>query len=241
MSERIEQMYWVSTRGIIVTLPPPITEGVTRAAVRGQDIDLLQGQRLALIDNDSILRKRYPQSSDGCNYMCRVDLGWRGELLKEAEDVTSVIRKSVLKATGFLDEDFAIILFGSVAKGLSRRRMDEDPSNIDLSVIGNFSEDQRTDIFDGIRAVRERGRMRIGNNIGVFIQTPEKLIKDFYAPLIQFIGSCAYPLHDPGNIWKHLEEEALKCSLERTRKEMLKRNNGNDRQIRNNGCQLNQP
>ena len=224
--ERNEQMYWVHTRGLVITLPPAVTRDISGSISRGENVNPLQFHRLSLIDNDPILKKRLPQSSDGCKYMDRVDLEWRGQLLKEAKDISLMIRTSVLEVTGFADEDFAIILFGSIAKGLCKSKTDEDPSNIDLSVIGNFSEEQKQAIFDSIRPTRDKGRERIGNNIGVFIQTPEKLVNNAYSSVLQFISSCAQPLYDPGGIWHRLEQEALEYSFQKTRRDILRKQTG---------------
>lgn len=220
MGERAEQMYWIHSRGVAITLPPPITEKISGPISRGECVDPIQYHRLYLIENNSILKKRLPQDTDGERYMYRVDLKWRERLLEEVQKIAFVIKKSVKEVTGFSDEDFAIILFGSVARGLCRNSSDEDPSNIDISVIGDFSDLDRGEIFERIRPDREKGGERIGNNIGIFLQTKEKLAKDNYSSVIQFIGACGYALHDPGNIWHNIETEALMSSIIKANKKI---------------------
>lgn len=214
--ENAQQMFWLPERGITVTLPPLITQQISGPIARREDVDPLQFHRLSIIANDPIMRKRLPSSKDGLEYMTKVDLSWRQELLKEACSMTDAIRTSVPEVTTACDGDFAVIIFGSISRGLTRNRENEDPSNIDLSIIGNFSEDDRIAIFNRIRPTRDQIAARIGNNVGVFVQTHDKLIKNGYGAMIQYIGACAYALYDPNHIWSKLEEEALAFSKTKT-------------------------
>lgn len=224
--EGAEQMFWVHDRGLIITLPPIFTAEIAGSICRGEQINPLQVQRLSIIETDPILKKRHAESGEGCNYgnnyMTRVDLEWRENLLKEANLMAGVIRNSAAEL-GFVDEEFAIILFGSIPRGLSRARTDEDPSNIDLSVIGNFSDYDREAILNRIKPTRDEIGRKIGNNTGVFVQNKYRLTRENYQPVIQFIGACAEPLYDPGGIWQHLEKEALECSLSSSKKAAIKR------------------
>lgn len=227
---RIEQMYWLPRRGVIVTLPPHVTREIAGPISRWEDITPAAGHRLALLDKESILKKRFPNSEIGNDYRNRVDMVWRGALLHEAMYMAYAIKEAVKQVTGFAEEEFAILLFGSIARGLSRSRQDADPSNLDITVIANFTEDQREQVFYIIRPNRERGRERIRNNIGVCLQTPSKFTNDHYALTLELIGSCAQPLHDPGNLWGQLEQEALEYSLTKTRKKMAADYTKNPRQ-----------
>ncbi len=224
--ERAEQMFWVHDRGLIITLSPSFTAEIAYSICRGEQINLLQGQRLSIIETDPILKKRHAESGEGCNYgnnyMSRVNLEWRETLLKEANLMARVIRNSAVEL-GFADEEFAIILFGSIPRGLSRTRTDEDPSNIDLSLIGNFSDYDREAILNRIKPTRDEIGGKIGNNTGVFVQSGDRLKRENYQPVVQFIGACAEPLHDPGGIWQRLEKEALECSLSSSQQAAIKR------------------
>jgi len=206
MKERAEQMFWVHNRGIIVALPPDATASIGNAYANRKELDHKDQRRLNAINNDGILKKRYPSAKDGEEYMNSVDMEWREVLYRKA-DLISVQIAEQAKAIG--KEDFAILLFGSVAKGLARKQDHPDPSNIDLAVIGQFTDEEREELLNRIRPIRNKEEEEIGNNVGVFIQTPNKLRNSNYGAAFMYIGSSARALYDPKGIWSSLQEEAL--------------------------------
>lgn len=199
MNERNEQMYWLENRGVILALPP--------VSHPDKEPDFIRQTRLAIISSDSIMLQRYPKAEDGQSYMATVDFSWREELHSKAMSLTNQI--VAYSAQINPEKNIAVILFGSVAKNLSRSRRNLDPSNIDLSVIGNFNDSEKENLFTKIRPVRIEGESEIGNNIGVHIQTPETVTNGNYAQSILYIGSSARTLHDPANIWTDIETETL--------------------------------
>lgn len=206
MKERAEQMFWVHTRGVIVTLPPDASASIGKAYANSEDLHHEDQRRLSAINNDGILKKRFPSAKDGEKYMNSVDMEWREVLYDKANLISTQIVEQA-KAIG--KEDFAILLFGSVAKGLTREKKHDDPSNIDLAVIGEFTDKEREGLLNRIRTIRGREEKEIGNNVGVFVQTPVKLRKSNYGTALMYIGSSARALYDPRGIWSTLEEEAL--------------------------------
>ncbi|GEM_PF-3430078 len=219
MTERFEQMFWEHKTGLIIALPPKATERIVQSTSCGQGIPSEEGRRLHIINQDPILKRRFPKNS-GIIYMDYVDFGWREELYKKAIGMTNkIVEESTLigkvakNKNGKEIAEIAVILFGSVAKGLVRTKNHPDPSNIDLAVIGNFNKEEREELFNRIRRSRESIGIEIGNNAGVTIQCPEKLIKDNYSSALAYIGSSARALYDPMEIWKNIEWEALeKCN-----------------------------
>lgn len=206
MKERAEQMFWVHTRGIIVSLPPDATESIGKAHANGEEMHPNDQRRLNVINNDGILKKRYPSTKDGEEYMNSIDMEWREVLYSKADSISTQI---VEEAKKMGKEDIAILLFGSVAKGLVRKQDHADPSNIDLTIIGQFTDKEREELLNRIRPIRDKEREEIRNNVGVFIQTPDKLRNSNYGAVFMYIGSSARALYDPKSIWSNLQEEAL--------------------------------
>jgi len=225
MKERAEQMYWVHTRGVIVALPPDATASIGKAHANGEELNHIVQRRLSIINNDGILKKRYPSAKDGVKYMNSVDMEWREILYGKANSICTQIVEQA-KAIG--KEDFAILLFGSVAKGLVRKQDHADPSNIDLAVIGQFTYEEREELLDRIRPIRIKAVEEIRNNVGVFVQTPDKLRHSDYGAAFMYIGSSARALYDPKGVWSSLQEEAL--SYQRRCKEN-KQNRGSKNNI----------
>lgn len=211
LQDHYEQMLWLHERGLVVTLPP---EATRRIASSKNGLPETEAQRVRILSQDSILKKRYPAPEDGVVYMESVDLPWRKRLYQLAENVSDCI---VQRAREIGKEDIAVILFGSVAKALSRAQSDPDPSNIDMAVIGDFTDPEKRELFNRIRPCRDQGKEIIGNNIGVHIQTVEKLRKNQYCTALEYIGSSARTLYDPKGIWDELEREALMYKIEQTR------------------------
>lgn len=178
--------------------------------------------RLRQIMTCPILERRYPTHEEGQRFMERVDPDRRNELYGLAVDLTEHIVSSWKRINP--DKDIAVILYGSIAKGLVKKKDDPDPSNVDLAVLGDFTEEEREKLFDEIRCRRqeigeiltkectliaEDNRGVKGGNAGVNIQNIEKLTKSKYGEVIKYVRSCAFALYDPANIWANLENEAL--------------------------------
>lgn len=222
-------------RGIRV-IPPQETRDNMQRARLGEVVSWSQDEKIRLrqIINCGILAKRYPTAADGKRFMEEVDYAWRAQLENMAEELTCGI---VLKWHQINQKkDIAVVLFGSVAKGLVRKPDHPDPSNIDLAVIGNFSPEERADLFDAIRPMRRDVQKRIiskcpkvetcdtnPGNAGIFIQDADKLSKDHYEPALRYIASNAYALYDPGGIWKQIEKEAISSATAKQNKRRSKR------------------
>lgn len=176
--------------------------------------------RLNIMANCAILRRRYPTRVAGEEFMQNVDYERREELLQAARHLT----EGIVGAWKQIDpkEDIAVLLFGSVAKGLVKREDHPDPSNVDLAVIGNIRPDQRVLLLDAIRPERERIREEIlarvpvlhskernPGNAGVMVQHTDKLRNGEYYGARNYIASGAFALYDPTNIWGQMEQEAL--------------------------------
>lgn len=176
--------------------------------------------RLKLLKNNTIFKKRYPSVVEGRSFMLNVDYEKQKELYAYAEDLSSFIVESWDEIND--QTPIATVLFGSVACGLVKKITHPDPSNIDLAVIGNITEDERVMLFEAIRGKRKEIQQKIiqsygrsmGNagegNAGVFIQHTEKLRNNNYQCAKEYIASNATTLHDPALIWHTLEQEALR-------------------------------
>src|SRR3989344_4178157 len=85
MRQEAEQLLWVHTRGLSVTLPPESTRKIAQAALAGREMPHEESARLAVIVNDPILRKRHPREKDGETYMEDVCCEWRSKLYDRAQ------------------------------------------------------------------------------------------------------------------------------------------------------------
>ncbi len=181
--------------------------------------------RLAIMKNCAILAKRYPTKEAGRAYMLDVDYDRREQLLTQAGKLTTHIVEKWREIDP--TQEVAVLLFGSVAKGLVKRPDHPDPSNIDLAVIGNISDEQRDQLLTSIRPERDRLRDEIlagvpvldssernPGNAGVMVQHVSKLTNGSYYGARNYIASGAIPLHDPTGIWRGIEREALAFSVE---------------------------
>lgn len=208
-------------RGVRV-IPPRQTADNMKLAREGFSIapwSEREKARLALIKKDPIMAKRYPDPNSGQALMAEVCYERREELLLLAKDLTGVIVSEWGKISP--SKDIAVVLFGSVARGLVRSREHPDPSNIDMSVIGNFPEEERLRLLDAIRPTRQEIRSKIietcvgqessgiGANAGVYVQNVDKLINNKFACAKEYISSNAFSLYDPSGIWETVEELAL--------------------------------
>ena len=190
--------------------------------------------RIRLIQQCSTLARRYPNPEDGEKFMENVDYQRRDELMQKAQVLSDNIVSSWQTISP--DKPIAVILFGSVAKGLVKHTQNPDPSNIDIAVIGDISQDEREKLMDEIRPHRKNvqdwilGRVPFINspeknpgNAGVMVQHIDKLKKDRYEPTRNYISSGAIALHDTEGIWSNLETEALSVASEVISKKKSKR------------------
>lgn len=196
---------------------------------RGVDIDIRSGQlspeqveaKMKLVALAGTLKRRFPDRGAGTSFMEHVDPKWGGTLRSYATELTGDI------ATAWNDispnKQTAVVLFGSIARGLVKNPATCDPSNIDLTVIGNITDDERNQLFDSIRPSRESTQAKIlencpnvdthehnPGNAGVHIQNIDILTRNgYHSALYWYIASSAYALYDPANIWGQLESDAL--------------------------------
>lgn len=214
MKELIQQKVWLPDRGIEMLLPPrysPISEAEPTRE---------KNERLLQISNDGPLRKRYPSPEAGLKFMQTVDFDRRNYLLRLAQSATEKIVDEWKKINS--ETEIAVIVFGSVAKGLVKKNDDPDPSNIDMSVIGNISDSDRDKLYDAIRPYRKSVQEDIlgtsgevnspeknPGNLGICIQHTDKLTNGHFSAMAGYIGSGAFPIYDPSNIWGDLEKNAL--------------------------------
>ncbi len=182
--------------------------------------------RIWLMKKCGTLAKRYPTTKEGNEFMKNVDYGRREELFNTAKGLTSEIISSWKSINN--EKEIAVILFGSVAKGLVKRTEHPDPSNIDIAVIGDISREEREKLLDEIRPHRHRiqewilervpfinSHERNPGNVGVIIQNIEKLKKDNFEPAKNYIASGAVSLYDSEGIWQNLELQALLSASEK--------------------------
>lgn len=182
--------------------------------------------RIRAITSCKILRQRYPKLLDGQRFMESVDYERRDQLLGYAKELTEEIVSSWQTINS--DEPIAVVLFGSVAKGLVKNCRDGDPSNIDLAVIGKIKDHEKDELFDAIRNKRKEIQERIlsscneidspesnPGNAGVFIQDVSKIEKGKYGDARNYISSGAIALHDPSGIWERIEDRALQIAAEK--------------------------
>lgn len=223
MKELIQQKFWVYSRGVEVLLPP---HAVSQQA--GQNVK--ESERLWLILNDGTLKKRYPSPKDGLSYMQTVCYERRDALLSLAYEATDTFVKTWQEINP--NKPICVVLFGSVAKGLTKYVEHNDPSNIDIAIIGEFTPEETDQFYDAIRPYREKIRQRIledckdvhseeenPGNLGVSIQHISKLSNGHYSGMVNYLGSSAFPLYDPYNMWETIESDALeKLHKKRTTK-----------------------
>lgn len=221
-----QQMFWVHTRGLIITLPPQISHEISQAVNEEHPIPEMASEFLGVITRDSILKKRYPKPTDGENFMKSVDYNRRDELLALAQGLC----KQIVETWNNINpnKDIAVLLYGSVARGLVKDTYNPNPSDIDLTVIGNFTEYERNKLMYSIHPMRNTVRRQIiescPNVIGEFaediryagtlVQNREKLTKERYSAAIHYLGSCITPLYDPSGIWVEIERRALEVVAE---------------------------
>lgn len=210
-------------RGLRIFPPAETAENMRRAKLG--EVVLFSDEekrRLRLLMQCSILKKRYPTPEEGRKFMQDVDYEWRENLREMAQELSDSI---VTEWRGINSEqDIAVVLFGSISKGLVKRPDHPDPSNIDMAVIGCMRSSERFQLYDGIRPKRLEIQKRIlehcpvvdssepnPGNAGVTIQPMERVLKDNYSQIISYVRSGAEPLYDGSGIWQSLETYALQA------------------------------
>jgi predicted nucleotidyltransferase len=181
--------------------------------------------RLKLLATNPIMRKRFPTRESGRKYMDAIDYERRESLLGYAYELSDHIASSWQEINK--SKPISVILFGSVATGLVKNCNAACPSNIDLAVIGDFSEYERTSLYDAIRGKRTEIQERIladcveinsqeanPGNAGVTIQNVSKIIKSNFGGAREYIAAGAIALHDPYFIWDNIEQCALESYIQ---------------------------
>lgn len=226
-TERAEQLVWLHERGLVVALPPESSRRITMDTVRGRCLSPLESTRLRILNSDPIVTLRCPSEDYGVRYMGKVDPVSRETIYYPLAEKLSNGIVNAVKSMGKVsahnpnEAEVAVLLFGSVAKCLSRNVADKDPSNLDIVVIGEFDDEEKHELFTRVSKVRADVRKELLSynpssritpdmaNAGVHIQRSEQFRKGDYGWAIQMIGSSARALYDPLGIWKTIEDEAL--------------------------------
>lgn len=216
-----QQMFWVHTRGLVITLAPHVSEKISKAVSNGQPIPEDASNVLGIITRDSILKKRYPNPPNGEELMESVDYSRRGELLNLAREFCNDIVDTWKGINP--DKEIAVLLYGSVARGLVKNPNYPQPSDIDLTVIADFSEEERVQLRERIHPMRDAIREQVVKSCpnilgvppediryaGMMVQNTKKLTKNAFSDAIHYIGSCITPLYDPSRLWVNIESQAL--------------------------------
>lgn len=219
----------IPKRGLKVIPPKETREkmSLARQGVKVEPFSEEEKYRLRKLIGCKILEQRYPTKEKGKAFMVEVDLGWRNELLDKANRLAGKIGTEWDKIAPEIP--IAILLYGSAAKGLTKRPNHPDPSNIDLAVLGQISPEERSALYDAIRPARQQIQAEIlekcpyidseesnPGNAGVSIQNVAKLTSNYYYGVRMYIQAGAFPLCDRGNIWSNLEQEAISFALSNT-------------------------
>lgn len=229
--EKGESNYLITIpqRGLKI-IPPEETQKKMQMAKQGIKVEPYSEEekyRLKKMINCRILKRRYPTKEDGQAFMKDVDLEWRDQLLDMAYELTETIVQSWRKIN--TNSDIAVLLYGSVAKGLTKKPTHEDPSNIDMAVIGNIGDCERLDLYDAIRPKRQEIQQRIlakcpvvnsdeinPGNAGVTIQDLSRIRNNYYYGVRSYIAAGAKTLYDESGIWRNIEMEAIAFARENT-------------------------
>lgn len=240
---RSEFRMTIPQRGISVVAPSDVAEVMAGARERKQSgVKLTPEERATLWSDETkarinmmtgckILEQRYPTPNHGKKFMEQVDFERRDELLGYSLELTDTIVSSWQQINP--DKPIAVLLFGSVAKGLVKKADNSDPSNIDMGVIGNITDTERESLLDAIRPKRQEIQRKIlgtcpevdsnepnPGNAGVLVQSINKVIDSRYGVARgYYISSGAIPLYDPEGIWREIEEKALQTQAEKIRRQ----------------------
>ncbi len=224
MKEINELLINVPQRGIKMLIPPGL-EWLLENSRNSQQVRPLtenEKAKLWLSLYSSTLRKRYPNKDAGKEFMSSVDYQRRQELYLLAEQMTECIVFEWKKINS--QREIAVVIFGSIVRGLVKCPAHPDPSNIDMAVIGDISDCERSMLLDSIRPTRERVKNVVlsgcsnliesldqfkGGNAGVIVQNIQKLTVNSYSQTIEYIRANATPTYDPEGIWGKVENDAL--------------------------------
>lgn len=216
-----EMLITLPRRGLKI-IPPQETQQNMLRARAGEVVHWSDNEkkRLKLMINCSILAKRYPNPQDGKDFMQQVNYEWRKELLEMAHEATDEIVNQWQTINP--NKNIAVLLYGSVAKGLVKNPDNPDPSNIDMAVIGDITSEERNLLFDAIRPKRENIQNRIlsncpiinsdeqnPGNLGISVQATEKLISNNFGQARGYITAGVKTLYDPSGTWQKIEQDAL--------------------------------
>lgn len=214
----------VPKRGIQI-FPPAETAHKMSQARRGEVVtpfSLEEKVRLRELIHAKILERRYPTKQCGRAFMSDVDYEWGNQLLKLSQAFTTVL---VYAWKEISNKPIAVILYGSISRGLVKRPDHSDPSNIDLAAIADFTDCEKEEFFDKIRPARETIRGYIlsktpainpdskGGNVGIHLNTIRSLEVSNYSSTINYLQAAAVPLYDPDRIWERLEGEAIRRAM----------------------------
>lgn len=214
----------VPKRGLKI-IPPAETAHKMAQARRGEVVtpfSLEERVRLRELISAKVLVKRYPTAECGRAFMNNVDYEWGDQLLKLSQAFTTVL---VCAWKEISDKPMAVVLYGSISRGLVKRPDHADPSNIDLAAIADFTDEEKEEFFDKIRPAREIIRGYIlsktpdinpdskGGNVGIHLNTIRSLEVSNYSSTINYLQAAAVPLYDPDDIWKRLEDEAIQRAM----------------------------
>lgn len=221
MKPESEQFITLPQRGLRILAPCETQENMNRAKL-GEIVSFSENERkrLNLLTRCRILKKRYPSPESGAEFMREIDHERRRMLFGMAQEMSDAIVLQWHRINPNLD--IAVIIYGSVAKGLVKRADHPDPSNIDLAVTGDIQREQQDMLYDAIRPKRKELQRRIlgtcpelnssennPGNIGVIIQRIDMLSSENYSQTRSYITAGAKPMYDKSGIWKTLEDLAL--------------------------------
>lgn len=220
-----QQTYHIFERGITLFLAPQAMRNINQTLETGS-IPETEGVRLSRINSCKILKERHPTPEDGMAYMSHVDYKRRNELLQIARNLTTCIVKEWRRIEP--GKPISVVLFGSIAKGLVKSGDHQDPSNIDLAVIGDFTDKESELLKDAIRPRRKEAQKIIlrscplvisdeknPGNAGVHIQSIRSLYAGDFSGALNHINAGAFAIHDPSGVWDRVEKEALNFITEK--------------------------
>lgn len=152
-TNKVNKIY-IPDRGVAVALPEKCAAKsyIDPVAKQVTSNDLMESYRIGGIRSDSILAKRYPNPEVGWRYMAAVSTEWGAKLTDDAIKMG----QELAEASRSMGKDqFAVVLYGSTARGLVKCPKHRDPSNIDMAIIGDFNLDERSSVLDKVRPLRE--------------------------------------------------------------------------------------
>jgi hypothetical protein len=233
MKEQIvQQMMWIPERGVTPLIQPHAQYTNANGSTA------LEAERLRLMTKDGTLKKRYPTPDQGLSFMQEVCMDRRNELLETAKELTP----KIVSEWGSINAEkpIGVVIFGSTAKGLVKHNENPDPSNIDIAVIGNITDVERSTLLRAIRPHRDAAEEKMYEacpdcvnkpNAGVHVQHVSKLTNGHHTEALNYIASGAFPLYDPTGMWKRVEEEALTKSVAHQAEKKQRRRYVKDREL----------